>query len=144
MKNFILLIVVIAELLFGCDIKNSSSPNKFDFSGTTWVMHLKGDSYNYIWLACDSTYIDYDDEIENQYYGRFEIEYDTLILIQEFEDDYHKYGSYPLKNKSYSRSKYLIRNDSIIEFISRDGNKANFKSIYSLKQNFDCKSLKND
>jgi len=141
MKKIILLIGIISGLLFACDSNKKSDKNRFDFQGTTWTMHLKGDSYNFIWLSCDSTYIDYDDEIENRYYGKFKIENDTLILIQEFEDDYHKFGSYPVKSKSFSKSKYLIRNDSTIELIGRDGNKAHFNNVYTLKQHLDCISL---
>lgn len=141
MKYYILIITIITLLLFGCDFNKNSDQNRFDFLGTTWVMHLKGDSYNYIWLSCDSTYIDYDDEIENYYYGRFEIKNDTLVLIQEFEDDYHKFGSFPIKSKSFLKSKYLIRNDSLIEFVNGDMNMASYNNTYSLKQHFDCKSL---
>jgi hypothetical protein len=130
-----------SALLIGCDSKKLPSQNRLDFIGTTWAMHLKGNSYNFIWLSCDSTYIYYNDNIENQYYGRFEIKSDTLILIQKFEDDYHKYGSYPIKKKSLAKSKYLILNDSIIEFNSRDGFKDRDHLTYSLKQHFDCKSI---
>ncbi len=140
MRNLILLIAVFSMSLYGCDFNESIGLKKVNFLGTTWAMQLKGDSYNFIWLSCDSTYIDYNDEIENYYYGRFEINNDTLMLIQEFEDDYHKFGSYPVKRKSFSKSKYLILNDSLIEFIYRNGNKVDNNS-YLLKQHFDCNSL---
>lgn len=141
MKDFIIPILVITGSLFGCDLNMSPGQNNVDFQGTTWAMHLKEDSYNYIWLSCDSTYISYDDEIENRYYGRFEIAKDTLILVQEFEDDYHKFGSYPIKKESASNSKYLIQNDSVIMFLGRDENRAIYNNVYTLVQHFDCTSL---
>jgi hypothetical protein len=132
-------IAVISGLLFGCNFIKSSEQNRIDLRGTTWVMHLKGDAYNYLWLSCDSTYIAYDYEIENRYYGKFKINNDTLILIERFEDDYHRFGLYPIKRKSFSMKKYLILNDSIIESVSV--NLYNSKNVYSLKQHFDCKSF---
>jgi hypothetical protein len=139
MKTSLLVFAVISALIIGCDSKKSSSYNRFNFIGTTWAMHLKGNAYNYIWLSCDSTFIYYNDNIENLYYGRFEMRDDTLLLSQEFEDDYFKYGSFPIKRKSIVDRKYLILNDSIIEFVSRDDS-SHF--VYSLKQRFDCESIK--
>lgn len=141
MKNYIFLIAIMSTLITGCSFNKRINQNTIDFLGTTWAMHLKGYSYNYLWLSCDSTYIEYDDEIENHYYGRFEIKNDTLIFFQKFEDDFHKFGSYPIKKKSFSISKYLILNDSTIEFKSRDGFKDRDHLTYSLKQHFDCKSI---
>ena len=137
-KILFLIIVMFIELMIGCNTKKSPNQNNYNFSGTTWSMHLKEDSYNYIWLSCDSTYIAYNDEIENHYYGNFTIENDTLMFFQLFEDDYHKFGSYPIKRKSNSRIDYLIRNDSTIELIGRDGNKARFSNVYILKQHINC------
>ena len=138
MNKYTLLVATITVLFFGCVFNKDSNQDKYDFLGTTWAMHLKGESYNHIWLSCDSTYIDYDDEIENRYYGIFNIENDTLFFHQLYEDDYHKYGSYPIKKRNVSKIYYLIRNDSILELIGRDGKKANSRNIYMLKQHFDC------
>lgn len=141
MKYFNIIFVTITLLSLGCGDITKSDNNIYNFLGTTWVMHHVGDSYNYIWLSCGSTFISYDDEIENHYYGRFIIENDTLILIQEFEDDYHKFGNYPIKRNSYSKNEYLIRSDKTIELIRINGKHTQFNNIYTLKQQFDCESL---
>ena len=141
MKYFNLIIATITILFLGCGDNKNSDNNRYDFLGTTWVIHLTGDSYNYIWLSCDSTFNNYDDEIENNYYGNFKIKNDTLMLIQEYEDDYHKFGNYPVKRKSFSKSKYLIRSDSTIELIRINGKQAQFNNLYTLKQHFDCELL---
>ncbi len=113
------------------------------FLGTTWAMHLKGDAYDYFWLSCDSNFTLYDDEIENRYYGRFKIKDDTLILNQQYEDDYHEYGAFPLKAASLKVLKFLILNDSNLLFLSHDNVKVNSHFIYKLKQRFNCNSLSN-
>ncbi len=143
MKNTILLVLTLLVTSSGYSSKNSIVLERPDFLGTTWAMHLKGDSYDYFWLSCDSTFIDYDEEIENYYYGRFAIKYDTLILNQQYQDDYHQYGAFPIKVKSLSVEKFLIVNDSTLVFLSSDHVKASPDLIYKLKQRFNCNSLNN-
>lgn len=143
MKNIFLLIAILSVGLLGCNSSKDIDKNKSDFLGTTWAMPLMGDSYNYFWLSCDSTFTLYDDEIENRYYGKFEIKYDTLILNQQYEDDYHKYGTFPIKVNSSKVLKFLTINDSTLLFLSYNNVKASPNLIYRLEQRFDCNSLNN-
>lgn len=130
--------IVCMLLVIGCSNKESSSEPGISIQGTTWAMHLIEDSYNYIWFSCDSTYIFYDDEIENRYYGDFKIGSDTLWLFQKYEDDYHKYGSYPVKKRNLSILMFSIINDSTIELVRRDEKEIHLQKAYTLKHHFNC------
>lgn len=141
MKNIILLTLLMVPFI--SKTNDQRILKKSNFLGTTWAMKLKGDSYDYFWLSCDSTFTFYDDEIENRYYGKFDIKDDTLILHQLYEDDYHKYGAFPIKSKNLILEKFLILNDSTLLFISYGNVKAGPNLIYRLKQRFNCSSLDN-
>jgi hypothetical protein len=109
--------------------------------GTKWRYTVNDTLLSTITINCDSTYINYDSEIETNYYGYIQVKGDSLFLYDQTVDNPDVSDQNPEERLlSHSVAK-LLRTGNRLVFISRDGEKFEWYTEYHFLDSINCKSF---
>ena len=99
-------------LFIGCS--RAQEPNII--SGTKWTQKVNEEAYNYLIFKSDSSYFEYDCEMDEKYYGTYYLKNDSLILIQK-EGEFDKEFSEKSKHRAGADKRILqFHNEKIIGY----------------------------